>query len=374
MISVTATLVRGGTSKCWLFDVADIHGRATTVDEVLITAFGSRDRSQIDGIGGATSTTSKAAIVAQSYEPGVDIDYTFAQVGVGDEQVEWGSNCGNCATAVGLYAVQSGLVRPRGERTRVRMRNTNSGARIDAIVATPGARVPTTGDAVVPGVASPGVPVGLEFLDPIGTATGTLLPTGQAVDEFGHGCARVPATLVDAGAPAALFDAAELGMTGSETVAEFGERLPGVLGLRREAAIRMGLSRPDEPVCHAVPKFGVVGPPRPYLTSAGEPVDGDDYDVAVRMASMHAPHPAIGLTSMVAVAAGATVSGSTVGGYVKADLDELRLGTPAGVVSARLERDGDGALTGVVLNRSARVIAKATIFVPTRDRQPVAAR
>ncbi|WP_425387909.1 PrpF domain-containing protein [Amycolatopsis nigrescens] len=365
-----ATLVRGGTSKCWLFNVADIHGRAASVDEVLVTAFGSQDRSQIDGIGGATSTTSKAAIVAHSYEPGVDIDYTFAQVGVGAERVEWGSNCGNCATAVGLYALQSGLVRPRGERTRVRMRNTNTGSRVDAVVSTPGGRFTATGDALVPGVASPGVAVGLEFLDPAGAE---LLPTGSPVDELWFDGRAVPATLIDAGAPAALFDATALGLTGSEELPEFGARLPELLGLRRDAAIRMGVSAPDEPVSHAVPKFGVVGAPRDYTASCGTRVRAGDYDVAVRMASMHAPHPAIGLTSMVAVAAAATVLGSTVRAHTEAADGTIRLGTPAGVVSARLVPDGD-RLAGVRLHRSARVIASASIFVPRPDREPVAAR
>ncbi|MFD9889441.1 PrpF domain-containing protein, partial [Amycolatopsis sp. NPDC059027] len=175
-IGVSATLVRGGTSKCWLFDVADIHGRGASTEDVLLAAFGARDHSQIDGVGGATSTTSKAAIVAHSYEPGVDIDYTFAQVGVGVEQVEWGSNCGNCATAVGLYAVQSGLVRPRGDRTRVRMRNTNSGSRIDAVVATPGARFRPTGDAVVAGGNTPPAPGGRQIQKTRGGAPQTHRP------------------------------------------------------------------------------------------------------------------------------------------------------------------------------------------------------
>nr|WP_042183498.1 PrpF domain-containing protein [Kibdelosporangium sp. MJ126-NF4]CEL15558.1 hypothetical protein [Kibdelosporangium sp. MJ126-NF4]CTQ98223.1 hypothetical protein [Kibdelosporangium sp. MJ126-NF4] len=371
-ISVPGTLVRGGTSKCWLFDVADIHGRGASLEDVLLAAFGSRDRSQIDGVGGATSTTSKAAIVAHSYEPGVDIDYTFAQVGVGVERVEWGSNCGNCATAVGLYAVHSGLVRPRGEYTRVRMRNTNSGSRIDAVVATPGSSFRPTGDAVVPGVALPGVAVGLEFLDPVGA--NALLPTGRAVDLLDHGSVCVPATLVDAGAPAALLDAPSIGLTGTEDVTEFGTLLPGLLPLRRAAAVRMGLSKPDEPIDHAVPKLGIVGPARDYTTTTGEPVAAAEFDISVRMASMHAPHPVIGLTSMVAVAAAATVPGSTVRQYTTATSRQIRIGTPAGVVSAALGIDADGQLTGVTLNRSARVIARADIFVPATASEPAVAR
>ncbi|GAA1982409.1 PrpF domain-containing protein [Amycolatopsis minnesotensis] len=371
MIGVSGTLVRGGTSKCWLFDITDVHGRGASLEDVLLAAFGSQDHSQIDGVGGATSTTSKAAIISHSYESGVDIDYTFAQVGVGVNEVEWGSNCGNCGTAVGLYAVQSGLVRPRGEQTTVRMRNTNTGSRIDAVVDTPGGRFTPSGNATIPGVASPGVAVGLEFLDPVGSTTDALLPSGAAVDDFTLSEGAAHATLVDAGAPAALFDAEALGLTGAETVAEFGAALPSLLGLRHRAGVHMGLAAPGGPVSHAVPKFGVVGAPRDYTATDGTRIAAADYDISVRMASMHAPHPAIGLTSTVAVAAAATVQGSTVHAHAKARDGEIRLGTPAGVVSARLVLDGE-RLTGVRLNRSARVIARADIFVPRAERVPVA--
>ncbi|WP_216209521.1 PrpF domain-containing protein [Amycolatopsis aidingensis] len=362
-IAVPATLVRGGTSKCWLFDLADlsgISGRQAGVDEVLAAAFGARDSDQIDGVGGATSTTSKAAIIGPATAPGIHVDYTFGQVGIGDERVEWGSNCGNCATAVGLHAVRSGLVPATAGRTRVRMRNTNTGGRIDAVVATPDGRVPAHGDTLVPGVTSPGVRVELEFLDPVGGTTGTLLPSGNPVDEL----ARGEATLVDAGAPAALLDAATVGLTGVESVAEFTTLLPGLLPLRRAAAIRMRLAGPGDPVEAAVPKLGIVGPPRDYRTSGGVLVRAAEYDLAVRMVSMHTPHPAIGLTSMVAVLAAATQPGSVVRRHLGAAGGPVRLGTPAGVVTGTPVLDGDGRLVAVNLVRSARVIAAATIFVP----------
>src|SRR2546421_9033623 len=121
------TWMRGGTSKCWLFDAADIAALGVDAGSVLAAAFGSVDAGQLDGVGGATSTTSKAAIIEAGTEPGIDIEYTFAQVGIGARSVEWGSNCGNCATAIGLYAVQNGLVPAGPERTTVRMRNVNTG-------------------------------------------------------------------------------------------------------------------------------------------------------------------------------------------------------------------------------------------------------
>ncbi|MFD9889442.1 PrpF domain-containing protein [Amycolatopsis sp. NPDC059027] len=202
-------------------------------------------------------------------------------------------------------------------------------------------------------------------------------PPGRAVDMLESREKTAKATLVDAGAPAALVDAPSLGLTGSESVAEFGERLPSLLGLRRAAAIRMGLSTPDSPISHAVPKLGIVGPAADYTTTGGTHVTAGEFDVAVRMASMHAPHPVIGLTSMVAVAAAATVPGSTVRAHTATENGEIRIGTAAGVVSASLRTSGDGALTGVTLNRSARVIARADIFVPAaarEAREPAVAR
>ncbi|TNC21891.1 PrpF domain-containing protein [Amycolatopsis alkalitolerans] len=330
------TWMRGGTSKCWLFDAEDLAGGDP--GEVLAAAFGAGDPRQIDGVGGATSTTSKAALVRRSGAPGIDVDYRFAQVGIGARRVEWGSNCGNCATAIGLYALLTGLIEPERDRTTVRMRNTNTGTLLAAGIATPGGVVPETGTAVVPGAGDGGVPVELAFLDPSGSTTGVLSPTGRPLDRL-----PVPATLVDAGAPAALIDA---DAAGDLTVDE-------LIALRRKAAVVMGLSGADD----AIPKTGLVGRPR-----------DPGHDLHVRMVSMLAPHPAVGLTSAVAITAAAGVEGSVVhralGGRVPG---VLRLGTPAGVVTVRAEWDSGGRLRAVRLDRAARRIAVAEISVPLTE-------
>ncbi|GHF49800.1 methylitaconate delta2-delta3-isomerase [Amycolatopsis bartoniae] len=341
--------MRGGTSKCWLFDDEALAG--ADADTLLAAAFGAGDPRQLDGVGGATSTTSKAAIVRRSDRPGVDVDYDFAQVGIGARRVEWGSNCGNCATAIGLYALLTGLVPAQPGRTTVRLRNTNTGTLLAATVATPDGTVPESGDVLVPGAAVGGVGVELAFLDPAGGTTGSLLPTGRAVDRF-----PLPATLIDAGAPAALFPVSAFGN------APFEDLVPELIRLRREAALRMGLATPDGPVDHAVPKTGVVGPPVDYRTADGVPVAAGEYDVAVRMLSMLAPHPAVGLTSAVALAAAATVPGSVVSPYHQGNV--LRLGTPAGVVTVGIDRGPGGALAAVRMRRAARRIAVAEISVP----------
>jgi hypothetical protein len=361
-IRVPATLMRGGTSKCWVFDADMLDALPVDVESVLLAAYGSDDPRQIDGVGGATSTTSKAMMVRIANRPDADIEYTFGQVGIGAHSVEWGSNCGNCATAVGLYALQTGLVPVRAGRTDVRMFNTNTGARLRTTVETPGGIVPEVGTATVPGVHAGGVAVDLAFLNPAGDTTGKLLPTGRGVDLLNG----IPATLVDAGAPAALIPADAMGLTGLERPGELLPRVDELAVLRRVAALKMGLAKPADPISYAVPKIGVVGPARDYRDVEGELINAADYDLSVRMISMHAPHPAVGLTSAVAIGAAATVADGVVAELLAGQQDRrmLRIGTPAGVITARTEFDADGALTGVTLARAARRIAVAEVFVP----------
>ncbi|MGD6979935.1 MULTISPECIES: PrpF domain-containing protein [Citricoccus] len=369
MYTIRGTWMRGGTSKCWLFNAVDIDPLVSSVgdlDTILTSAFGSGDPRQLDGIGGGSSTTSKAAIVRRSNQQGIDIDYLFAQVAIAERTVEWGSNCGNCATAIGLYAVQAGLVPVQGDTTRVRMRNENTGAVLVAEVATAGGRVPYDGDATVPGATAPGVPVGLTFENPAGSPA-HLLPTGSPVDVLQPGRAPYRATLVSAGAPAALVDPrnTDLGLHGAESPRDMTAAVPALVSLRREAALQMGLSRPEDPITHAIPKIGVASPAVDYTTTSGDRISAGDYDVSIRMLSMMAPHPAIGLTSAVAAAAAASVQGTIIDRLTahRISRSSLRIGTAAGIIPVDISTDDNGNLTGVTLHRAARRIATAELFV-----------
>jgi 2-methylaconitate cis-trans-isomerase PrpF len=366
VFTIRSTWMRGGTSKCWLFNAVDVDpliAQAGGIDSLLTSAFGSGDPRQLDGIGGGSSTTSKAAIVRRSLQPGIDVDYLFAQVAIGDRRVEWGSNCGNCATAIGLYALQSGLVAVDATRTIVRMRNQNTGAVLTAEIDTPGGVIPTEGKGAVPGTNALGVPVGLSFTG-LAAKANRLLPTGSAIDHVAAAGRQYAATMVTAGAPAALFDAADLGLTGAEDNHLIAEHLPLLVALRQESSLRMGLSTPGDPISHAIPKVGIVGPPMDYRTTTGNAVGGDEYDISVRMVSMLAPHPAIGLTSAVAVAAASIVTGSVVTKAIRGrGSNTLRLGTPAGVLHVDLCTTTEGALESVTLHRAARRIAAAELFV-----------
>lgn len=358
--------MRGGTSKCWLFNAVDIDpyiDHAGGLDAILTAAFGSGDPRQLDGVGGGTSTTSKAAIVRRSARPDIDVEYLFAQVAIDNRSVEWGSNCGNCATAIGLFALQTGLVPIDPAVTTVRMRNENTGAVLTAEILTPGGRVPAEGDAAVPGTTALGVPVALTFGGLAADRT-SVLPTGNATDVVSLGSRAFHATMVTAGAPAALFDVADFTSNARGDTAIDADRLDALVALRREAALRMGLCHPGDPITHAIPKVGIVGPPVDYRTTSGRAVTADEYDIAVRMVSMMAPHPAIGLTSAVAVAAAASIVGGVVARRsAVGSPGSLRIGTAAGVIGIDTSSTDDGILESVTLHRAVRRIATADLFV-----------
>ena len=181
--------------------------------------FGSPDSRQIDGVGGATSTTSKAMILHRPAEEDIDVDFTFAQVGIEEAAVDWGSNCGNCSAVVGLYAIEKGWVVPSGDITRIVTRNTNTGQVIIQRVATPAGALPIVPDAQMPGVPFAGYRVGLGFQDPAGKTTGKLLPTGSATDTITAGGTRWTVSMVDAGAPVVIVRAEELGLDPAGTTA-----------------------------------------------------------------------------------------------------------------------------------------------------------
>ncbi|GAB2738021.1 4-oxalomesaconate tautomerase [Salinifilum aidingensis] len=354
---VPASLVRGGTSKCWLFDTAVLRGRIELdlprLERLLVNAYDAGDPAHVDGVGGATPTTAKAAFVQSSDQPGIDLEYLFGQVGIGVAGVEWGSNCGNCATAIALWAVARGLVAPAGDRTTVVLRNSNTGAVLEAGVDTTGGQAHEFGAETVPGARAGGVGVGLTFLNSAGSTTGRALPTGKAVEDLLVDEEPVRVSMLDAGAPMALVDAGALGLTGREPLAR--EPVERLRRVRRAAAERMGITGGD-----AIPKVGIVGSP---------PAGMSGVDICVRMLSMNAPHPAIGLTSAVGVATANSLPGSIVAARSTAcGASHLRIGTPAGVVGAACADFRERLPHRVTVQRAARILCDAELRVP----EPVA--
>jgi 2-methylaconitate cis-trans-isomerase PrpF len=365
---IAATWMRGGTSKCWVFERDQLDVPGWSKDSVLLRLFGSPDPRQVDGIGGGTSTTSKAVIVSSSAaDTDWDIDYTFAQVAVEELKVDWGSNCGNCSSVVGLYAVRRGWVQPVADETVVRVRNTNTGQLILLQVRTPGGVVDERGSEHIPGVPFPGIGVHMWFVDPAGRTTGSLFPTGSMTDIVDGRDGPVTVTLIDAGAPLVIVPAEAVGVTGDETPAELDGRRELLIlldNIRRQAAVKMGLAADRASAERAVPKLALVAPA----------VD-QDIDFQVRMLSMGRVHPALAITGSVALTMAAqdqkTVIGQQIGAVTG---NQVRMSTPAGVVTTRLGQYNGQAAIGVL--RTTRRLAEATLLLPheTTEQQPTFAK
>jgi len=250
------------------------------------------------------------------------------------------------------------------------MRHATSGAVLSGTVPTPGGTIPKSGLARVPGSSAAGVPVNLSFHGPWGQSTGALMPTGNAVDQLNVNGKTLNATLVDAGAPAVFLSADQAGVDLSSMTDNLGGQLPTLIAARASAGLTMGLRKPEDPPQNAVPKVGVVAPAGDYVAADGTTISADSHDVRVRMLSMLAPHPAIGLTSAVAVSLAASLQSSVVASAAcqapsagKGSPRVLRIGTPAGVITAEIISDETGTVSEVALHRAARHIATADIDV-----------
>lgn len=359
-MEIPAQWLRGGTSKCWVFDDTDLRATGYTADDLLPRLFGSPDHRQIDGVGGGSSTTSKAVILSRSEREEIDVVFTFAQVGIEEVRVDWGSNCGNCSTAAGLYAVENQWVETTEDVTYVRTYNTNSGQAIVQRIPTPGGSLPEVPTVTLPGTIHPGYEVGLGFFSPAGKTTGSLLPVGQTRSRLASAGHEYPVTMVDAGAPAVFVPAYGLGLD-STPYSQWTEALRPRFGeldeLRRAAAVAMEMAESPADAERAVPKLGIVGP------------SGDgSADLEVLMFSMGRPHPAMPITGSVALTAAAFTAGTHpfeyagLGTLPQGEVSKLRLRTPVGMMVTFVDDTGDEPVIGA--DRTARRLATSTLYLP----------
>jgi 2-methylaconitate cis-trans-isomerase PrpF len=365
MADIAASWMRGGTSKCWVFQRDELEVPGWSRDDVLLRLFGSPDPRQLDGIGGGTSTTSKAVIVSPSAAgTDWDVDYTFAQVGIEEQRVDWGSNCGNCSSVIGLYAVRNGWVPAVADETVVRVHNTNTNQLIMLHVRTPGGVVDESGTELIPGVPFPGVGVELSFIDPAGVTTGALFPSGSVTDTLDGPDGPVEVTLIDAGAPVVIVPAAAVGLTGNETPSEVDAR-PDLLALlddlRRQGAVKMALAADKASAARAIPKLALIAQ-----------ASGGNVDLTVRMASMGKVHPALAITGSVALTMAAREPGSVITQRMPVLTgEEFRMATPAGVVTTWTGEHSGAPFVRVL--RTTRRLAEAALILPDRDVTPAAA-
>ncbi len=377
-IRLPATWMRGGTSKGLFFDPADLPADPAQRDALLLRVLGSPDPygTQVDGLGGATSSTSKVALVSRSNRPGFDVDYCFGAVVVGEPVIDWSGNCGNLSAAVGVFALCRGLIVANGDGiVAVRIWQANLNEAIVAHIPIRDGQPVEDGDFKLAGVAFPGAEIALDFLDPGGEAA--LLPSGQPTDRLMvPGLGEIEASLLNAGNPTLFVRAADLGLTGCETRAEFNrdvELLARCEAIRARGAVAMGLAASAEEATARrphTPKLAFVAPARDYCASDGASVDAADVDLIARILSMGALHHAFTGTGAVALAVASVLPGTLVHALLEGRLvsgDAVRIGHAAGVMAVGasvIEEAGRWRAEKVMLRRSARRLMEGWVLVP----------
>ena len=386
-IRIPATYMRGGTSKGVFFKLQDLPEAARVPgaarDALLLRVIGSPDPygKQIDGMGGATSSTSKAVIVERSARPDHDVDYLFGQVAIDKPFVDWSGNCGNLSAAVGPFAIASGLVDParvpRDGIAVVRIWQANIGKTIVAHVPMTDGQVQETGDFELDGVTFPAAEVQLEFMDPAAEeegAAGAMFPTGNLVDDLDvPGVGVLRATMINAGIPTIFVEAGALGYDGTElqdAINGDARALAMFETIRAHGALRMGLiaSIEDAGKRQHTPKVAFVAKAAGYLSSSGRQVAQGDVDLLVRALSMGKLHHAMMGTAAVAIGTAAAIPGTLVnlaaGG---GERSAVRFGHPSGTLrvgAEAVQRDGAWSVSKAIMSRSARVLMEGRVCVP----------
>lgn len=383
-IKVPATYMRGGTSKGVFFNLHDLPPQAQTAgearDRLLMRVIGSPDpyAKQIDGMGGATSSTSKTVIVAKSDKPDHDVDYLFGQVAIDKPFVDWSGNCGNLSAAVGPFAIHAGLVDPARIPDNgiavVRVWQANIGKTIVIHVPVCDGQVQELGDFELDGVTFPAAEIQVDFMQP-GDSSGSMFPTGNVIDELNvPSVGSFEATMINAGIPTIFIDAHALGYTGSELQQDINNdeaALQRFETIRAYGALKMGLIESIEEAKSRqhTPKVAFVSEAKSYVSSSGKRVEEQQVDLLVRALSMGKLHHAMMGTAAVAIASAACVPGTVVNRAAGGgERESVTFGHPSGTlkVGAKASHSEQGWLVDkAVMSRSARIIMEGFVHVPS---------
>lgn len=385
-MKIPATYMRGGTSKGVFFRLQDLPASCQVPgearDKLFMRVIGSPDpySAHIDGMGGATSSTSKCVILSQSSVPDHDVDYLYGQVSIDKAFVDWSGNCGNLSTAAGAFAIHAGLVDPAripdNGTAVVRIWQANIQKTIIAHVPVVNGQVQESGDFELDGVTFPAAEIVLEFMDPSddGEEGGSMFPTGNLVDDLEvPGVGTFKATMITAGIPTVFVNAADIGYTGTELREQINtdpEALKRFEAIRVAGALRMGLIKtPEEALKRQhTPKIAFVAPPTDYVASSGKTIQANEIDLLVRALSMGKLHHAMMGTAAVAIGTAAAIPGTLVnlaagGGKRQA----VRFGHPSGTLRVGAEAkqvDGTWTVTKAIMSRSARILMEGWVRVP----------
>ena len=385
-VRIPATYIRGGTSKGVFFRLSDLPERCQVPgparDALFLRVIGSPDpySAHMDGMGGATSSTSKCVILSKSSQPDHDVDYLYGQIAIDKALIDWSGNCGNLSTAAGAFAIHAGLVDPvripDNGTCVVRIWQANIGKTIVAHVPVTNRQVQETGAFELDGVTFPAAEIVLEFLDPSedGEDGGALFPTGNLIDELEvPGIGTLKATLISAGIPTVFVNAEDIGYEGTELREQINgdpEALARFEQIRIAGALRMGLIKSAEEAAtrQHTPKIAFVAPAKDYRTASGKEVKDGEIDLLVRALSMGKLHHAMMGTCAVAIGTAAAIPGTLVnlaaGG---GEREAVRFGHPSGTLRVGAEarqREGQWTVTKAVMSRSARILMEGWVRVP----------
>lgn len=380
-VRITAVYMRGGSSKAVFFMEKDIPSDPESRDRVILAAFGSPDPNarQIDGMGGAVSTTSKVAIISPSKVPGTDVNYNFGQVSVTAPLIDYKGNCGNISSAVGPFAIDEGLVSAQEPMTTVRIWQENTRKVIIAEVPVKDKKHQVEGNYSIDGVPGSGAKVTLRFLEPGGSVTGKLLPTGNVrdtVETRQYGTFTV--SIVDAANPVVFLKAGELGLEGTEIdeIDSNPEILYKLQVIRSYAAVMIGLAETPEEAAEyspAIPKIAFVCEAKKYKAITGRLITAADIDLVARIMSMGKLHRAFALTGAICTAGAAKIEGTVVNQVMdEAGLsrDEIRIGHPGGILPVKPlieKREGDFYYVEAIAGRTARRLMEGFVLVPEKS-------
>jgi probable AcnD-accessory protein PrpF len=382
-LRIPAVYMRGGTSKGVFFRKEDLPADPVEREKILLRVIGSPDRygKHTDGMGGATSSTSKIVILSKSERPDCDVDYLFGQVAIDRPVIDWSGNCGNLSTAVGPFAIDAGLVgAPADGTATVRIWQANIRKRILSHVPMKDGAVQELGDFALDGVTFPAAEVKLEFLDPAAdegegeSAGGAMFPTGNRIDRLDvPGLGLLEATMINAGNPTIFVDAARLGLTGTELQRDINGNAK-ILALaetvRTHGAVAMGLVKTLQEAAarQGTPKIAFVARPAGYIASDGKAVAPESIDLLARIFSMGVLHHAMTGTGAVAIAAAAAIPGTVVSRIAPVGADgRVRFGHPSGVLSVGAEareEAGQWSVKKVMMSRSARRLMEGWVRIP----------
>ncbi|MCZ0925517.1 2-methylaconitate cis-trans isomerase PrpF [Halomonas janggokensis] len=383
-LKIPATYMRGGTSKGVFFKLDDLPDAARQPgearDKLLLRVIGSPDpyEKQIDGMGAATSSTSKTVILSKSESPEHDVDYLFGQVAIDKPFVDWSGNCGNLSAAVGPFAITHGLVDPgripENGVVEVRIWQVNIQKTIVSRVPMANGEVQETGDFELDGVTFPAAEIPVAFMDPA-DGEGAIFPTGNLIDDLEvPGVGTLKATMINAGIPTVFINAADIGYAGTElqeAINGDSQALSMFETIRAHGAVRMGLIKHVDEAANRqhTPKVAFVAPPAGYTASSGKMIDACDVDLLVRALSMGKLHHAMMGTAAVAIASAAAIKGTLVNAAAGGvERDAVTFGHPSGSLRVGAQAslvDGRWQIDKAVMSRSARVLMEGTVRVPS---------